>query len=681
MRVFSCSPSHVTRVLAVAVWAWGTVSTASRSFAAEPPVAKSLAQLTAATPSAEPSTDARIDPRRPPAITTEQVPVVPETVFTRLRRYQSTRSAVFNGWSPDGRGVLIGTRFGETAQLHRVFTPGGRRQQVSFFEEPVDGRFIPKSPTASILVTYSAGGNENGQVVLLDPESGRVDTLTDPKVRNLLMAVRSDGTEAILGHNARNGRDTDLFRMSLTPPFTMRPVMESTNEFWSATDWSPDGKSLLLLKYVSANDARVSLFDLETGRRDDLPLPKGETASFSNPVFSADGKGVYLTCDAWGEFHELARWNVAAREYTRLTPDIPWNVESVEIDRATGRVAFAVNEDGYDKLYLLEGERRREIKLPRGLIGSPEFSPDGSELGFTWALANAPADVYSVKLSDNTLVRHTFSELGGLDPARFVTADLVRFPSFDRRTIPAFVFRPQAIPAGTKVPVVIDIHGGPEGQYRPFFSGFDQFLVAESGMAVIHPNVRGSDGYGKTYLKLDNAALREDSVKDIGALLDWIATQPDLDPERVAVMGASYGGYMVLASLVHHGERLRAGVDIVGIADFETFLKTTAPYRRDLRRVEYGDEREPEMLAVFAKISPLRHAEKIRSALLVAHGKNDPRVPFTEAEQIAAKVRGAGREVWTVYADNEGHGFAKKPNRDYLNAVVARFLETRLRGD
>jgi dipeptidyl aminopeptidase/acylaminoacyl peptidase len=286
-----------------------------------------------------------------------------------------------------------------------------------------------------------------------------------------------------------------------------------------------------------------------------------------------------------------------------------------------------------------------------------------------------------VKLSDNTLVRHTFSELGGLDPARFVTADLVRFPSFDRRTIPAFVFRPQAIPAGTKVPVVIDIHGGPEGQYRPFFSGFDQFLVAESGMAVIHPNVRGSDGYGKTYLKLDNAALREDSVKDIGALLDWIATQPDLDPERVAVMGASYGGYMVLASLVHHGERLRAGVDIVGIADFETFLKTTAPYRRDLRRVEYGDEREPEMLAVFAKISPLRHAEKIRSALLVAHGKNDPRVPFTEAEQIAAKVRGAGREVWTVYADNEGHGFAKKPNRDYLNAVVARFLETRLRGD
>jgi dipeptidyl aminopeptidase/acylaminoacyl peptidase len=642
------------------------------SVAVEPVVAKSVALAVIA--------QTETDPRRPPAIATEQVPVIPGTVFDRLRKYQSTRAAVFNGWSPDGKGVLIGTRFGDTAQLHRVFTPGGRRQQITFFEEPVDGRFVPRSTDGTVLVTYSAGGNENGQVARLEPETGKIDHLTDPKVRNLLMALRRDGTEAIIGHNGRNGSDTDLFRVSLTKPFAMRPVFETTNESWSATDWSPDGKRLLLLKYVSANDARVALFDLETGKRDELPLPTGTAASFSNPVFSADGKSVYLTCDAWGEFHELAQWNPVTKEYTRLTVDIPWNVESVRVDDTTGRVAFAVNVDGYDKLYVLDGEQRRGVPLPRGLIASLDFSPDGAELGFTLALADAPADVYSVRLADNTLTRHTYSELGGLDPTNFVTAELVRFASFDGREVPAFVFRRKEITTGKKVPVLIDIHGGPEGQYRPFFSGFDQFLVAE-GMAVIHPNVRGSDGYGKTYLKLDNAALREDSVKDIGALLDWIARQPGLDPERVAVMGASYGGYMVLASLVHHGERLRAGVDVVGIADFETFLKTTAAYRRDLRRVEYGDERDPAMLEVFAKISPLRHAEKIRSALLVAHGRNDPRVPFTEAEQIAAKVRGAGKPVWTVYADNEGHGFAKKPNRDYLNAVVARFLETHLRGE
>lgn len=666
MRVTTCAVRMVAGFLCA-------MFAPALSVATEPVVAKSVTPGVIA--------QVETDPRRPPAITTEQVPVIPGKVFDRLRKYQSARAAVFNGWSPDGRGVLIGTRFGDTAQLHRVLTPGGRRQQISFFEEPVDGQFVPKSTDGTVLVTYSAGGNENGQVARLEPETGKIDHLTDPGVRNLLMAVRPDGTEAIIGHNARNGRDTDLFRVSLTAPFGMKPVLESTNEFWSATDWSSDGRRLLLLKYVSANDSRVALFDLETGKRDELPLPTGTAASYSNPVFSADGKNVYLTCDAWGEFHELARWNPATREYTRLTADIPWNVENVRVDDTTGRVAFAVNDDGYDRLYVLDGEQRRAVPLPRGLIASLEFSPDSAELGFTLALPDAPADVYSVRLADNTLTRHTYSEIGGLDPTKFVTADLVRFESFDGREVPAFVFKPKGIAAGKKVPVVIDIHGGPEGQYRPFFSGIDQFLVAEGGMAVIHPNVRGSDGYGKTYLKLDNAALREDSVRDIGGLLDWIAKQPDLDSERVAVMGASYGGYMVLASLVHHGERIRAGVDIVGIADFETFLKTTAAYRRDLRRVEYGDERDPAMLDVFANISPLRHADRIRSALLVAHGRNDPRVPFTEAEQIAAKVRSAGKPVWTVYADNEGHGFAKKPNRDYLNAVVVRFLETHLRGE
>ena len=228
------------------------------------------------------------------------------------------------------------------------------------------------------------------------------------------------------------------------------------------------------------------------------------------------------------------------------------------------------------------------------------------------------------------------------------------------------------------MPVLISIHGGPESQYRPTFSGTEQYYLNELGIAVIHPNVRGSNGYGKTYLKLDNAERREDSVKDIGRLLDWIGRQEELDANRVAVSGGSYGGYMVLASLVHFGDRLRAGIDRVGIANFITFLERTSPYRQDLRRAEYGDERHESMRKIFERISPLSSAERIRSALLVTHGRNDPRVPFFEAEQLAGRVRSAGRPVWTIYAGNEGHGFARRDNRDYATAVETLFLQEHL---
>jgi dipeptidyl aminopeptidase/acylaminoacyl peptidase len=318
------------------------------------------------------------------------------------------------------------------------------------------------------------------------------------------------------------------------------------------------------------------------------------------------------------------------------------------------------------------------VELPQGQVGSLEFSPDGQQLGFTLARGDAPADVYSLSLADHQLTRWTYSEVGGLNTETFLAPELVRFKSFDGREIPAFVTRPRGVSPDKPAGVLVVIHGGPESQDRPSFSGVDQFFLNELGIAVIRPNVRGSAGYGKTYLRLDNAEQREDSVKDIGALLDWIGTQPDLDKNRVAVMGGSYGGYMVLSSLMHYSDRLKAGVDIVGIASFRTFLENTSAYRRDLRRAEYGDERDPMMKEVFERIDPLNHADRITAALLVAHGKNDPRVPFSEAVQIAEKVRGQGREVWTVYADNEGHGFAKKANRDYLTAVIALFLQKHL---
>jgi dipeptidyl aminopeptidase/acylaminoacyl peptidase len=410
--------------------------------------------------------------------------------------------------------------------------------------------------------------------------------------------------------------------------------------------------------------------DVATRKITPVPVPGGSKASSGNAKFTGDGRGLYLASDAVGEFHTLAHVDLATMDYTWLTSDIPWDVTSIDVSPDGKRVAFTTNEDGASKLFLLDDGRIRPVELPLSIVGGVEFSPDSRRLAMTLSRPDAPADVYV--LGENGLERWTYGEVGGLNAARFRTAERISWPTFDGRAIPGYITRPAKT---GKAPVLIDIHGGPESQHRPLFNPSAQFLALELGIAVINPNVRGSTGYGRTFTSLDDAAKREDSVKDIGALLDWIATQPDLDASRVAVTGGSYGGYMSLACLVHFSDRIRAGIDIVGIANFRTFLANTSAYRQDLRRAEYGDERDPAMAETFERISPANHAGEIRSALLVAHGTNDPRVPISEARQIAEKVRAAGGRVWTVFASNEGHGFGKKENRDYLNAVTVLFLE------
>ncbi|MBI2823945.1 MAG: S9 family peptidase [Planctomycetia bacterium] len=628
----------------------------------------------AALSSAEPD-----DPNRPGAIDTSGVPVVPQDVLDRLAQYQNMRSADFAGWSPDGNGILIQTRFGNSVQVHRVYTPGGRREQITFLDEPVSGRFIPKAADGGILLSMSKGGNENNQVYYLDRAAYRTVLLTDGKSRNLLGPVEQSGARMIVHSNLRNGRDTDLYVADTRKPDTVQLLQQADGEYWTATDWSADGGRLLLNRYVSINESYPALFHIADKRREALPVPGEGKVAFGTLVFSKDGRSAYVTTDAKSEFLQLARLDLTSLKYDWLVEDIPWDVTDVEVDDTTGAAAFTVNEDGASRLLLLDDKKPRELKLPLGIVGSLEFSPDGKHLGFSLARPDAPADAYSVRIADGELTRWTYSEVGGLNPANFIIPEPVQFSSFDGRQIPAYYYRPRTASSDAPAAVLVQIHGGPESQYRPLFSGVTQYMVGEMGIAVICPNVRGSAGYGKTYLKLDNAELREDSVKDVGALLDWVKTRPELDSARVAVTGGSYGGYMVLASLVNFPERIKAGIDIVGIGNFITFMERTSPYRQDLRRAEYGDERKPEMKAFFEKINPAGRVDKIRSALLVAHGLNDPRVPFFEAQQMAEKVRAAGRPVWTVYADNEGHGFAKKDNRDYLTAVEVLFLKENLK--
>jgi len=622
------------------------------------------------------------DPSKPPAIETQEVPAVPESLLLRLEQYQNMRAAGFSGWDPEGKGMLIRTRFGNSVQLHRVYEPGGRREQITFFDEPVSGGFIPGQRDGALLLSMSTGGNENYQLYLLDRAKYRITLLTDGKSRNSLGPVREDGSQMIVGSNKRNGKDTDLYLADPRKADSMKMLMEVDGQFWSAADWTLDGNTVLLNRYVSATESYPALLDVASGKRTDLPLASKEPTSYGPMAFAPDGKSIYIAADAVGEFSRLARLHLESGRYEWLTDDIDWDVAGLEVDPRTGQVAAVLNEDGASRLLLWEPDgdklKRRTVQLPLGIVSSLEFSPDSAKLGFTLSRPDGPSDAYSVDLKSGEVTRWTYSEVGGLDPASFVTPQRIKFPSFDDREVPAWYYRPRTATSDSKAAVLILIHGGPESQFQPYFSGTVQYYVNELGLAVIAPNVRGSSGYGKTYLKLDNAEKREDSVKDIGALLDWIAKQPELDASRVAVSGGSYGGYMSLASLVHYGDRIKAGIDNVGIANFVTFLEKTAAYRVDLRRVEYGDERDPAMRELLLKISPATQAEKIKSALLVAHGKNDPRVPFAEAQQIAEKVRSQGKPVWTVYAGNEGHGFAKKDNSDYLRAVEAMFLSRHL---
>jgi dipeptidyl aminopeptidase/acylaminoacyl peptidase len=630
--------------------------------------------------------DSSTDSLKPAAITAMHVPVIPKELAENLRRFQHVRGAGFLAWSPDGKSMLIRTRFANTSQLHVVPFPGGRREQITFFDEPIGGAtFIPKADDAGIMFSMGTGGNENNQVYFFDRAMFKQTLLTDGKSKHGFGPFSPDGRKVVISSNERNGRDTDLLVASVRDPADRKTVLEVEKQFWNAADWSPDGTTLLISRFVSATESHPALLDLATGAKTELPEASDSPAGYGPLAFAADGKSLWIATDAQGEFRQLARFDLAEKKYDFVTSDIPWDVEDVAISKETGTVAFTINDDGANKLFVLEGKgaqwKRRELKVPLGLVANLDFSPDGKQLGLTLARAEAPPDAYSIDIATGELKRWTYSEMGGLNPVNFVVPERIRVKSFDQLEIPAYCFRPKTASLDKKAPVLITIHGGPESQYQPSFSPITQHYVSEMGIAVIAPNVRGSSGYGKTYLKRDNVKLREDSVKDIGAILDWIATQPDLDASRVAVHGGSYGGYMVLASLTNYPDRIKAGVDIVGIANFITFLEKTAAYRQDLRRVEYGDERDPDVRAFLEKISPTTNVHKIRSALLVIHGENDPRVPVGEARQIAAAVEAKELSVWSVIANNEGHGFSQKDNNDYARAVEAMFLRKHLLED
>ncbi|HUT23230.1 MAG TPA: S9 family peptidase [Sumerlaeia bacterium] len=630
----------------------------------------------------------------PENLVLDGIPEVPASIAEAVRPYAEFRSARFLSWHPARREMLVGTRFANTTQVHRVTHPGGARRQLTFFREPVgwasyqpeDGRFF--------CFLKDRGGDEFYQVFRFDPDGGPSVLITDGEKRNEAGPWSNSGGRLAYRrlHADEKEAATELRIVEPTDPATDRVAARLRGGGWRVNDWSPDDRTLLALEYISVNESYVWLVNAESGetkcvtpRRKAEGDPGARTkVAYGASRFAADGKSVYAVTDLDSEFRRLARLDLESGQYAFLTESIPWDVSTFEISPDFKTIAFLTNEEGVGVLHLLDaatGKEKPVPKLPVGVISGIEWRENGRDLAFNVNGARSTSDVYSLDVETGKVEQWTYSETGGLNTDEFVEPELIRWKSFDGRTISGFLYLPSRERFKGKRPVIINIHGGPEAQARPGFLGRNNHFLNDLGVAIIFPNVRGSTGYGKTFAQLDNGFKREDSYKDIGALLDWIATRSELDSQRIMVTGGSYGGHMTLAVATRYNDRIACSVSVVGISNLRTFLENTQGYRRDLRRAEYGDERDPEMRAFLDRASPMAHADKIRKPIFVIQGRNDPRVPISEADQIVQTVRDNGIPVWYLVADDEGHGFRKKENADFQFYATVAFVREFLLGE
>jgi dipeptidyl aminopeptidase/acylaminoacyl peptidase len=608
----------------------------------------------------------------------DNVPEASAELSDKVDAYLSARQATPLGWSPKGQ-LLISTRFGDVDQLHLVEKPAGERRQLTFLREPVMRAVFSPDPARSAYVFLKdTGGNENSQLYYQRiGEAAKL--LTDGKSLNGGPVWSNTGREVAFFSTARDGVSHDIDIVDPESGALPRLAITGDGAAWYPLDWSPDDRKLLVLKFVSIGEAYLYVVDLSSGQKREVD-PAPIKVAIAGAKFSRDGQGVYLISDRDTEFAKLRYVNLFSAEKTVISGSSPGDVEELAISRDGHYLAYVANEGGAARLNLLDLRSRQDLTPPKlpssGVVESLSFDAEGKRLAFGFASATRPRDAYVLDVAQNQVEAWTHSEPGAVDATKFVSPRLMQFPTFDRpdgrpRQVPVYVYEPTS--PGSH-PVLIIFHGGPAAQFRPSFDPWIQFVVNGLGFAVVAPNIRGSTGYGKTYSSLDDGTLRDDAIKDVGALIVWLGLQSSFDAKRMVVSGACYGGYLALAALVNFGDRLVGGVDFAGISDFLSFLGSTAPYRQNRRRAEYGDEREPEMRAYLRRLSPLTNADRIARPLLVVHGKNDPRVPASEADQIVNRLRSRGGEVWYLQAKDEGHSYAKQANRDAYYRTFAQFL-------
>lgn len=614
----------------------------------------------------------------PEKMTVKGVPPIPQSLVDEVGKYTEFRTAGFVDWHPKERSMLIATRFGEVAQIHSVAFPGGARRQITFFKEPVGNASYEPVNGNYILYSRDIGGSENYQIYRMDMATYESTLLTDGKSQNGGDMFSNKGDRIVYNSTKRNGNDRDFYIMDPLDPKSEKLLCENKGGGWGMVDWSPDDKQILVGEYISINESYLYLLDVASGKMTILtPKDEKEKVAYSAAKFDKTGKGIYIVSDKESEFARLAHMDLATKKISYITTDIKWDISSFVMSHNRELAALEINEEGASVLKIMDLNTKKYLPapaLPVGIIGGLAWHKNNKELALSMGSARSQFDVYSIDVPKKQLTRWTFSETAGVNTENFSEAKLIKWKSFDGLEISGFLYMPPARFTG-KRPVIIDVHGGPEGQAQPGFLGRNNYLLNELGVAVIYPNVRGSSGFGKTFLQLDNGMKRDHSYKDVDALIDWIHKQSYLNGDKIMVTGGSYGGNVTLAMSAFYSDKIACALSVVGASNLVTFLENTAGYRRDLRRVEYGNETDPEMRKYLLSIAPLNYIEQIKKPLFIVQGLNDPRVPASESEQIVAKMESKGIPVWYMLAKDEGHGFQKKVNRDYQFYATVMFIK------
>jgi dipeptidyl aminopeptidase/acylaminoacyl peptidase len=623
----------------------------------------------------------------PTALVMENVPPIPADLAKKLAPYGDFRPHGMLSWNPNKREILIRRRLTATNQVHLVTEPGAPPVPLTDYPDAVPGAVYQPRQGKYLMFAKAEGGNEVFRGYRYDIATRAVTAITPEGERVSDYRMSRDGTIAVYAtqpvdrNNAERKARTMVHVVDPLKPQGDRLIATLEGGGWGDLRFSEDNKRLAMTEFISATESYVWIMDAKTGAKKRVTNPPaGETVLYDTPVFTRDGKGLFVVSDRGSEFRRLVLMPAKGGEERVLTGHLKFDVDAFDVSFDADRIAFVTNENGSNALRFIDLKSLKEQPRPPlvpGLIGGIRWREKSTEIGFHMTSARSPGDVFSYDVKTNKVTRWTNGNNPELNTSEFAEPRLIKWKSFDGLEISGFLYQPPAKFTG-KRPVIVNIHGGPEAQYQPGFIGRNNYYINELGVAMIFPNVRGSSGFGKTFIKLDNGYKRKDSVKDIGALLDWIKQQPDLDGDRIMITGGSYGGYMTFATAVDYSDRIAGSVAVVGISNFVTFLNNTESYRRDLRRVEYGDERDPQMRAFLEQIAPLNNAEKIGKPIFVVQGKNDPRVPYTEAVQIVETLKKRNTPVWFMLAGDEGHGFAKKPNADYQFYATVEFARQTL---
>jgi len=613
----------------------------------------------------------------PANVKAEGVPPIPLQLVDAVSRYGEFRSADLLDWHPTERRMLVSTAFGNVPQIHEVRGPGAARTQLTFYRDGVSGgAWFAPSGKYFVFRKDTSGGGEAQQLFRFDPASGAATLLTDGKSRNGAPAFATRKGLIAYESTRRDGRNRDIFVMNPENPVSDR-MLAQLEGTWEVLDWSPDDRELLVLESVSSSsETYLWRMDSTTGARTAVTTRGGRHVLWTDARFSHDGRRIYALGDRESEQQRLWRYETAANRWEPVTSEDDV-IEAFSESPDGRRIAVVVDRDAMSHLQILDGNDKRvrvSPKLPAGVISRVAWHPRGDLLAFVYAGARTFNDVYTLDPSQGGVERWTTSEMGGANQDSLPDAEPIKWNSFDGLSISGILYRPPAHFTGPR-PVIINIHGGPELRERPRALGRSNYFRNEMGIAIIYPNVRGSVGFGRAFEERDDGRKRADVVKDIGALLDWIATQPTLDRNRVMLTGASYGGYLSLLAAVEYGDRIRCVFEGFGMSDLVTFLESTEESRRADRNTEYGDPADPEMRQFLKSISPLTHAARLKVPLFVAQGGRDTRVPILQSEAMVQAVRQNNTPLWYVVYSDAGHLQFTRATNDFNTYAWVMFVQ------